>query len=181
MTTTKRAALKTVMAALALWLAAVSAHGQNRIEKQVKDLEGRNVMTDKIVKRDPNTKRVGMETKSFHFYSQGGTVANALREAFEADAGSATNIERGQRGDNYECVLTFVQGTTKTVYRLSISGDKDHPEVDLQTYYRDESVNIDESSVESTHNHISPMTAATGSSGAAGMRHGIEHCHNRFS
>ena len=149
MTTTMNRVLKTLLAAIAMCLAFPTAtDAQGRIEEQIRDLESKNVMTDKIVKRDPATRRVGMETKSFHFYSQGGTVADALREAFEAEARSATNVEREQRGDSYECVLTFVQGTTRTVYRLSISGDKQRPEVDVQTYFRDESVNIDESSVE---------------------------------
>ena len=75
-------------------------------------------------------------------------MAQSLREAFEAEARSATNVEREERGDNYECVLTFTSGRTTTVYRLSVSGDKSRPEVDVQTYFRDESVNIDESSVE---------------------------------
>lgn len=138
------------MAAVAamLVMGAAAAQAQGRIEEQIRDLESKNVMTDKIVKRDPATKRVGMETKNFHFFSQGGTVAQSLREAFEAEARSATNVEREERGDNYECVLTFRSGRTTTVYRLSVSGDKSRPEVDVQTYFRDESVNIDESSVE---------------------------------
>lgn len=138
----------------------IATDAQGRIEEQIRDLESKNVMTDKIVKRDPATRRVGMETKNFHFYSQGGTVADALREAFEAEARSATNVEREQRGDSYECVLTFVQGTTRTVYRLSISGDKQRPEVDVQTYFRDESVNIDESSVETIRANAVELAAA---------------------
>ena len=147
-------------AATMLILGTAAAQGQSRIEEQVRELESKNVMTDKIVKRDPATRRVGMETKNFHFYSQGGTVADALREAFEAEARSATNVEREQRGDSYECVLTFVQGTTRTVYRLSISGDKQRPEVDVQTYFRDESVNIDESSVETIRANAVELAAA---------------------
>ena len=54
-------------------------------------------MTDRIVKRDPKTRRVGMETKKLPLLQPGGTVANALREAFEAEARSATNVEREQR------------------------------------------------------------------------------------
>ncbi len=161
MTTTAKTILRTMAATLLMLFTAVTASlAQGRIEEQVKDLESRNVMTDKIVKRDPKTHRIGMETKNFHFYSQGGTVAGALREAFEAEARSATNVEREERGDQYECVLTFVQGRTKTVYRLSISGDKQRPEVDLQTYFRDESVNIDESSAETVHKQAAMMAAA---------------------
>ena len=161
MTTTAKTILRTMAATLLMLFTAVTASlAQGRIEEQVKDLESRNVMTDKIVKRDPATRRVGMETKNFHFYSQGGTVADALREAFEAEARSATNVEREQRGDSYECVLTFVQGTTRTVYRLSISGDKQRPEVDVQTYFRDESVNIDESSVETIRANAVELAAA---------------------
>lgn len=161
MTTTMKTVCKALLAAIVMCLtAATDALAQGRIEQQIRDLESKNVMTDKIVKRDPATRRVGMETKNFHFYSQGGTVANALREAFEADARSATNVEREQRGDSYECVLTFVQGRTRTVYRLSISGDKERPEVDVQTYFRDESVNIDESSVETVRSHTADMAAA---------------------
>lgn len=153
--------LKTLLAAIAMCLAfPTAADAQGRIEEQIRDLESKNVMTDKIVKRDPATRRVGMETKNFHFYSQGGTVADALREAFEAEARSATNVEREQRGDSYECVLTFVQGTTRTVYRLSVSGDKQRPEVDVQTYFRDESVNIDESSVETIRANAVELAAA---------------------
>lgn len=163
MTTAMKTILKTMAAALLmLAVAATAARAQGRIEAQVSELEGRNVMTDKVVKRDPATRRVGMETKSFHFYSQGGTVAGELREAFEAEARSATNVEREERGNDYECVLTFVQGRTKTVYRLRISGDKQRPEVDLQTYFRDESVNIDESSVETVHGQAALMAAAGG-------------------
>lgn len=99
-------------------------------------------------------------------------MANALREAFEAEARSATNVEREQRGESYECVLTFVQGSTKTVYRLSVSGDKLRPEVDVQTYFRDESVNIDESSVETTHKRNGDMAATDGH--AAGGRCAIK-------
>ena len=135
-------------AATMLILGTAAAQGQSRIEEQVRELESKNVMTDNIVKRDPSTKQVGMETKNFHFFSQGGTVAQALRDAFEADSRSAANVEREERGDSYECVLTFKSGRVTTVYRLSISGDKSRPEVDVQTYFRDESVNIDESSVE---------------------------------
>lgn len=161
MTTTMNRVLKTLLAAIAMCLAFPTAtDAQGRIEEQIRDLESKNVMTDKIVKRDPATRRVGMETKSFHFYSQGGTVADALREAFEAEARSATNVEREQRGESYECVLTFVQGTTRTVYRLSISGDKQRPEVDVQTYFRDESVNIDESSVETIRANAVELAAA---------------------
>ena len=161
MTTTMKTVCKALLAAIVMCLtAATDALAQGRIEQQIRELESKNVMTDKIVKRDPATRRVGMETKNFHFYSQGGTVANALREAFEADARSATNVEREQRGDSYECVLTFVQGRTRTVYRLSISGDKQRPEVDVQTYFRDESVNIDESSVETVRSHAADMAAA---------------------
>lgn len=161
MTTTMNRVLKTLLAAIAMCLAFPTAtDAQGRIEEQIRDLESKNVMTDKIVKRDPATRRVGMETKNFHFYSQGGTVADALREAFEAEARSATNVEREQRGDSYECVLTFVQGTTRTVYRLSISGDKQRPEVDVQTYFRDESVNIDESSVETIRANAVELAAA---------------------
>ena len=161
MTTTMNRVLKTLLAAIAMCLAfPIATDAQGRIEEQIRDLESKNVMTDKIVKRDPATRRVGMETKNFHFYSQGGTVADALREAFEAEARSATNVEREQRGDSYECVLTFVQGTTRTVYRLSISGDKQRPEVDVQTYFRDESVNIDESSVETIRANAVELAAA---------------------
>lgn len=161
MTTTMNRVLKTLLAAIAMCLAfPTAADAQGRIEEQIRDLESKNVMTDKIVKRDPATRRVGMETKNFHFYSQGGTVADALREAFEAEARSAINVEREQRGDSYECVLTFVQGTTRTVYRLSISGDKQRPEVDVQTYFRDESVNIDESSVETIRANAVELAAA---------------------
>ena len=152
MTTTAKTILRTMAATLLMLFTAVTASlAQGRIEEQVKDLESRNVMTDKIVKRDPATRRVGMETKNFHFFSQGGTVAQALRDAFEADSRSAANVEREERGDSYECVLTFKSGRVTTVYRLSISGDKSRPEVDVQTYFRDESVNIDESSVETIH------------------------------
>ena len=161
MTTTMKTVCKALLAAIVMCLtAATDALAQGRIEQQIRELESKNVMTDKIVKRDPATRRVGMETKNFHFYSQGGTVANALREAFEADARSATNVEREQRGDSYECVLTFVQGRTRTVYRLSISGDKQRPEVDVQTYFRDESVNIDESSVETIRANAVELAAA---------------------
>ena len=173
MTTTMNRVLKTLLAAIAMCLAFPTAtDAQGRIEEQIRDLESKNVMTDRIVKRDPKTRRVGMETKNFHFYSQGGTVANALREAFEAEARSATNVEREQRGESYECVLTFVQGSTKTVYRLSVSGDKLRPEVDVQTYFRDESVNIDESSVETTHKRNGDMAATDGH--AAGGRCAIK-------
>lgn len=147
-TTMKRIGRLMAAVAAMLVMGAAAAQAQGRIEEQIRDLESKNVMTDKIVKRDPATKRVGMETKNFHFFSQGGTVAQSLREAFEAEARSATNVEREERGDNYECVLTFRSGRTTTVYRLSVSGDKSRPEVDVQTYFRDESVNIDESSVE---------------------------------
>lgn len=173
MTTAMKTMCTRAVASLLLCLAATTAAlAQARIEEQIRDLESKNVMTDRIVKRDPKTRRVGMETKNFHFYSQGGTVANALREAFEAEARSATNVEREQRGESYECVLTFVQGSTKTVYRLSVSGDKLRPEVDVQTYFRDESVNIDESSVETTHKRNGDMAATDGH--ATGGRYAIK-------
>ena len=85
MTTAMKTMCTRAVASLLLCLAATTAAlAQARIEEQIRDLESKNVMTDRIVKRDPKTRRVGMETKNFHFYSQGGTVANALREAFEA-------------------------------------------------------------------------------------------------
>lgn len=152
---------RTLMTALVMCFAATTAaQAQGKIEEMIRELESKNVMTNKIVKRDPATKRVGMETKNFHFFSQGGVVAQSLRDAFEADSRSASDVSREQRGDNYECVLTFVSGRTKTVYRLSITGDKSRPEVDVQTYFRDESVNIDESSVETIRGRAADMAAA---------------------
>lgn len=157
-----------MLMALAAWLmAALPAQAQSRIEDQMKELESKNVMTDKIVKRDPKTKQVGMVTKNFRFYSQGGVVAGELREAFEAEARNATDVEREARGDNYECVLTFVSGRAKTVYRLSVSGDKSRPQVDMQMYFRDESVNIDESSIETVTGRGAEIAAATAAAQAS--------------
>ena len=165
-TAMKTTLIKATLALLMCFAANAASLAQGRIDEQIRELESKNVMTDRIVKRDPKTRRVGLETKNFHFYSQGGTVAEALRDAFEAEARSATNVEREQRGENYECVLTFVQGNTRTVYRLSISGDKQRPEVDVQTYFRDESVNIDESSTQGSRKRPAE-TAATDSGAAA--------------
>lgn len=148
-----------VMALLMCFAATTAVQAQGRIEDMIRELESKNVMTNKVVKRDPTTKRIGMETKNFHFYSQGGVVAQSLREAFEADSRSASDVSREQRGNNYECVLTFVSGRTKTVYRLSITGDKQRPEVDVQTYFRDESINIDESSVETLNTRSRDMAS----------------------
>ena len=150
MRTIRKIALLTFLMSLFMTLPAVA---QSNIEDQVRELESKNVMADKIVKRDPKTKKIGMVVKNFRFRSRGSERATALREAFEKDAGRAASADVNSRGDNYESVLTFVSGREKTVYKITISGDKSQPEVDLQVYYRDESVNIDESSVERTRNN----------------------------
>ena len=119
---------------------------QSNIEKELKIIEKRSSKTEKVVKRNPKTKEVGLIVTSYQLYSKEGIRANALREAFEKDIAKASDVQMSHNDSkgmtNCKYVLTFEKGKTKTVYSLEISGRTDRPLVKVKMYFRDTRVNI---------------------------------------
>lgn len=131
----------------------VPVMAQRHIMQQIEELEKKGTMSDQVVRRDPKTKKIGAIVKSFKFYSRSAGVADDLRNAFIKDAPDATNqVTKNSSptiyAENYSCTLIFAEGTKKTIYVLKIVGSKYCPSVTLSMIYKDSSVNIDESSID---------------------------------
>ena len=125
-----------ILTMVAVLFTCSSATAQSHIDKIVDELEQKGVDVSKVVKRDPNTKKVVSEIKSLSFYSKDGNYANRLKEAFKKDAENAIQETIYNHGNSHN--LFFKNGSKSAHYNLSITPNsgKD-PLVKLSIIIRD--------------------------------------------
>ena len=105
------------------------ALAQAKIDRIAEELESKGVEYDRVVNRDPKTKKVTRIVKNYEFRSKDGKYAEKLRKAFADEAENATTeiTEKGGR----EQVLIFDDGERHMVYTLEIGKQEPDPKVEL--------------------------------------------------
>jgi len=96
-----------------------SATAQSHIDKIVDELEQKGVDLSKVVKRNPETKKIISEFMELSFYSKDGKYANRLKEAFKKDAEDAVQEIIKNHGNSH--LLIFIDGKKKASYQLEIT------------------------------------------------------------
>ena len=114
-----------IVTMMAMLFTISSATAQSHIDKIVDELEQKGVDISKVVRRDPQTKKIVSETKSLSFYSKDSNYANRLKEAFKKDAEDAVQETVNNHGNTH--LLVFKNGTKSVHYNLTITpkSDKD--------------------------------------------------------
>ena len=116
------------LAAVMLLVCSLQAGAQNRIEKIAKELEEKGVECNRVVSRNPNTKRITSTVKSYTFRSKDGVYAKKLEQAFAADAENSTT-EVSDKGGR-EWTLIFDTSEQHMLYTLEV-GKGVNPRVEL--------------------------------------------------
>lgn len=105
------------------------AFAQASIDRIAEELEQKGVECDKVVSRNPKTKKMVSMVKSYEFRSKDGNYAEQLKKAFEKEAENATTeiTESGGR----ERILIFDTDDCHMVYVLEIGKQTPDPKVEL--------------------------------------------------
>lgn len=102
---------------------------QAKIDRITEELEKKGVECDKVVTRDPKTKKVTSIVKSYEFYSKDGNYAKQLKKAFTEEAENATT-EISENGGR-EWTLIFDTNEYHMLYVLEIGKQEPDPKVEL--------------------------------------------------
>ena len=102
---------------------------QAKIDRITEELEQKGVECDKVVTRDPKTKKVTSIVKSYEFYSKDGNYAKQLKKAFAEEAENATT-EISEKGGR-EWTLIFDTNEYHMLYVLEIGKQEPDPKVEL--------------------------------------------------
>lgn len=102
---------------------------QAKIDRITEELEQKGVECDKVVTRDPKTKKVTSVVKSYEFHSKDGNYAKQLKKAFAEEAENATT-EISEKGGR-EWTLIFDTNEYHMLYVLEIGKQEPDPKVEL--------------------------------------------------
>ena len=132
-----------VMALVGLMAVCQMAKAQANIDRIAEELEQKGVECNKVVTRNPNTKKVLSVVKSYEFRSKDGKYAEKLKKAFakEAENSSKEISEKGGR----EQTLIFDTDDSHMVYALEIGRETPDPKVELSiiiTYGKQKPINV---------------------------------------
>ena len=121
---------KRFFAVLAAMLAVSQlATAQAAIDRVAEELEQKGVECDKVVTRDPKTKKVKSIVKSYEFHSKDGNYVKQLKKAFAQEAENATT-EISEKGGR-ELTLIFETDDCHMLYVLEIGKQEPDPKVEL--------------------------------------------------
>jgi len=124
-----------------------TASAQSDINRIVDELEARGADINKVVKRNKKTKKIYLEVKNVSFLSKGDIYARQLKAAFEKDSKDCDNVTTNRNGADkldINMTLIFRENKSKSIYCLTISGNKTPHSVAVSIIYKDE-VNEDNS------------------------------------
>lgn len=116
------------------------ALAQAEIDRIAKELEQKGVECDKVVNRNPSTKKIVSEVRTYVFRSKDGNYARQLKKAFSAEEENSTTAitENGGRS----MTLIFDTDGSHKVYRLEIGNESADPRVKLNIIYNDNKVKV---------------------------------------
>ena len=118
-----------IAAVMGLLACSQMALAQAKIDRVAEELEKKGVEYDKVVNRDPKTKKVIRTVKSYEFRSKDGKYAQKLMNAFADEAENATT-EISEKGGR-EQTLIFDDGECHMIYTLEVSKQEPDPKVEL--------------------------------------------------
>ncbi len=139
----------------------VSVAGQEKIDKIVKELESKGVEVSLIVKRNHESKKTYMRSRTLTFISKDSNYLNRLLKAFEEESEQADeaymnrgeasvypritviNLRKGidNTGSTKVSKLVFVKGKIRHTYTMKVRyREKADPVVTLNILYTDKSV-----------------------------------------
>ncbi|MBQ3630958.1 MAG: DUF5024 domain-containing protein [Prevotella sp.] len=118
-----------IAAVMGLLVCSQMALAQAKIDRVAEELEKKGVEYDKVVNRDPKTKKVIRTVKSYEFRSKDGKYAQKLMNAFADEAENATT-EISEKGGR-EQTLIFDDGECHMIYTLEVSKQEPDPKVEL--------------------------------------------------
>lgn len=113
---------------------------QAEIDRIAKELEQKGVECNKVVNRNPSTKKIVSEVRTYVFRSKDGNYARQLKKAFSAEEENSTTAitENGGRS----MTLIFDTDGSHKVYRLEIGNESADPRVKLNIIYNDSKVKV---------------------------------------
>lgn len=116
------------------------ALAQAEIDRIAKELEQKGVECDKVVNRNPSTKKIVSEVRTYVFRSKDGNYARQLKKAFSAEEENSTTAitENGGRS----MTLIFDTNGSHKVYKLEIGSESADPRVELNIIYNDSKVKV---------------------------------------
>lgn len=118
-----------------------TASAQSDINRIVDELESRGADVNKVVKRNKKTKKIYLEVKSVSFLSKGDIYARQLKAAFEKDSKDCDNVTTNRNGSDkldINMTLIFRDNKSKSIYCLTISGNRTPHSVAVSIIYKDE-------------------------------------------
>ena len=116
------------------------ALAQAEIDRIAEELEQKGVECNKVVNRNPSTKKIVSEVRTYVFRSKDGNYARKLKKAFSAEEENSTTAitENGGRS----MTLIFDTDGSHKVYRLEIGNESADPRVELNIIYNDSKVKV---------------------------------------
>jgi hypothetical protein len=121
-------------------LGSTTATAQNSIDRLVKELEGKGVDVNTVIRRNSKTKQIYLTIKDVSFISKDGNYARRLQQAFDKEGEDATNYSTGKRSGSVNSSIIYKQNKKTMIYNLTIRGDKSQPRVSVSILIRDKSV-----------------------------------------
>lgn len=117
-----------------------TASAQSDIDRIVNEIENKGADVNSVIKRNKRTKRIYLEVKSVSFLSRGDIYARQLIAAFDKDSQYCDNVSKSRNGSDRLDVninLIFREGKMKSIYSLSISGNRTPHSVSVSIVKKD--------------------------------------------